>query len=148
MILAPRAAIHGLGVIGQQHQGSLEIIEYLLEVAQVGWRDHVRKKVDQALLFAFLGQGFDGCPYGGMKAIDVAALVAWRRGMNQNRHWCAVLELLLILTQNSGHIIADGLAQAGGRYSDDLGLILIGDVFQSDFQVMAAAEHGTLFMEV
>ena len=68
--------------------------------------------------------------------------------MNQNRHWCAVFELLFIFPQNSRHIIPDSFAQAGGSHPDNMGLVLIGDVFQSDFQVMAAAEDGGLFMKV
>ena len=54
------------------------------------------------------------------------------------------MQLPAKLLHQSGHVVADGLGETGGRHPDEAGAILVHDVFEALLEVGAAAIDGML----
>ena len=83
-----------------------------------------------------------------METVYMAALVAWCRSMDHQRRKFVGTGSTGIFSEDHIHIVTNCFAQASGGNTDDIRFILLCDVLQAKFQVVASAEHSGVFVEI
>jgi len=146
-VVEQRRPVHGVGNVGQDGSRHTVVGQDVFQVAQVGRRDEARHDVHPAMrrgLFPHELAGQGG--HGRVPAFHMGAGIARGGDVDDFRQGQGA-ELLAELGQKPGHVIPDGLGQAGGGHAHDRGPVLGHDVQDAFFEIRAAAEHGLLFPE-
>ena len=104
--------------------GKPEIRQNFLQVADIRRGDEARQEIDRAGRLAAFGQLLHHRLDRGVKAFHVGAAVAGGRDRDDRRQPLPGQLLSSNSRTSHGHVVADGLGQAGGGDADEAGSYL------------------------